>query len=66
MASRRCCRDNFVLGFLDHVADGFHRVCVKPLGLLIGDQSPFDDTFGYGPSGRAEQQLGYQRTGTDR
>jgi hypothetical protein len=42
MVSRRCCRDDFVLGSLNHVADGFRRVCIKPLGLSIGDQSRFD------------------------
>jgi hypothetical protein len=46
MASRRCCRDDSVLGFLNHVADGFHRVCVNPLGLSIGDQSAFEEALG--------------------
>jgi hypothetical protein len=66
MVSRRCCRDDFVLGSLNHVADGFHRVCIKPLGLPIGDQSRFDEALGYGPSDGLINGQTYQRTGTDR
>jgi len=46
MASRRCWREHFVLGFLNHVADGFHRVCINPLGLSIGDQSALEEALG--------------------
>jgi hypothetical protein len=50
MAVRRWCRADFLLGLSRYFANAFHGACIELLGLLIGDQYPFDEVLA---SGRA-------------
>ena len=65
MSPTSCCRTDFLLGFLHHLAHASDRAGLELLGLSIGDQSPFDKHLGHRPSGRSEQRPYHQCTGTD-
>jgi len=65
MSPTSCCRTDFLLGFLHHLAHASDRAGLELLGLSIGDQSPFDKHLGHRPSGRSDQRPYHQCTGTD-
>ena len=42
LALSRCCRADFLLGFLRHLGNALGYVVIEPLRLTIGDQPAFD------------------------